>query len=424
MRRHSALLCAFLLFLSGSTAFADLAAIHQSALPQETAVLAALDDAQQLEPYSSSWYPKWPFSISQEEVARRLDKDFSFLSAALKNHPENLELQLLTGLVAHYAYNVDVPDSHDKAAHAFEQALSLAPGDMRARWFQASLMCQTDETLPGANEFLAIESSRPSDQLPAAFWNDYLECATVTNMPAHALQATTHLKKLQTHASKRREQLEQIAQNRFIPFDPAAKLEPKDVWYGSSSDADPKFTSTLCGVRVTAHGTWEINQIGWSNGSCVVYFSTGPYKATKRDLRPSILLLVQQPKEHETLNDYLQKFMKKGTFEPFTPAVCPATGCLAMKGVQPGMYGADGDGHGRIVAFERDQPEFPGLLFEAPQGPPKSGGAQGTSYYRPSQTRQRIPGKLYYLVVLDTAASIEELAGKDLDFFLQNLTVE
>jgi hypothetical protein len=45
-------------------------------------------------------------------------------------------------------------------------------------------------------------------------------------------------------------------------------------------------------------------------------------------------------------------------------------------------------------------------------------------YYRPSQTNQRIPGKLYYLVLLDVAASIEEPALKDYEFFLQNMIVE
>jgi len=88
------------------------------------------------------------------------------------------------------------------------------------------------------------------------------------------------------------------------------------------------------------------------------------------------------------------------------------------------MYGKDGDGHGRIVIFERDQPEFPGLIFEAPLEIPKSEGGEGPKIYRPNQTRQRMPGKLFYLVLLDTASSIEEPAVKDFDFFLQNLIVE
>ena len=64
------------------------------------------------------------------------------------------------------------------------------------------------------------------------------------------------------------------------------------------------------------------------------------------------------------------------------------------------------------------------MIFERPYEIPKSDGKDGLSYYRPNQTQQRIPGKLYYLVLLDTAASIEEPAVKDFNFFLENLTVE
>lgn len=79
---------------------------------------------------------------------------------------------------------------------------------------------------------------------------------------------------------------------------------------------------------------------------------------------------------------------------------------------------------GSFIVFKRDQPEYPGLIFESPYEIPKSDGKEGHSYYRPDQTQQRIPGKLYYLVLLDTAAPIEEPAMKDFDFFLENLTVE
>jgi hypothetical protein len=135
-------------------------------------------------------------------------------------------------------------------------------------------------------------------------------------------------------------------------------------------------------------------------------------------------MLVQQPKENETLQEFSKKFLKSGMFEPFTPARCPAATCIALKGVQPGMYKDDGDGHGRIVIFERDQPEFPGLTFEVPLSMPKSDAKESTHAYHPGQIQQRIPGKLYYVVLLDTAASIEEPAMKDFDFFLTNLTVE
>ena len=424
MRKSAALFFSLFLFFPAFPAFADIAAIHADRLPQETAVLAALDDAKQLEPYSHSFAFPWKFSIAKEEVATRLGKDLGFLTLAINDHPNNSELLLLTGLVARYAYNLDVPNSHDTALRVLGQAEKLAPSDVRAPWFRATLICQTMQPKPGGDEFLSIEDSHAWDQLPVAFWDDYMECAGVTNMPAHLLRASDHLEKLHAASSERRDALTEATRKRFDPFDPKKEYEPKEVWQGANKGENSEFTSTTWGVRLQTHGDWTINQLAMPKGSCLAYFSTGLYKATTRDLRPSVLLLVQRPTENETLQEYSKKFLKDGIPEPYTPVRCPAATCIAMKVRLPGIYEKDGDGHGRIVVFERDQPEFPGLIFEAPLQLPKSEGDEGTNFYQPNQIEQRIPGKLYYLVLLDTAASIEEPAMKDFDFFLQNLTVE
>jgi hypothetical protein len=142
------------------------------------------------------------------------------------------------------------------------------------------------------------------------------------------------------------------------------------------------------------------------------------------NLQPSILVAVQQPKEGESLEDYSKKFMDEGIFTPDPQLHCPVAACIALKNVQPGMYKKDGDGHGRTVLFERDQPEFPGLIFESAAVLPKVDASKGTQYFHPSLKQGRIPGKLFYLVVLDAAASIEEPAMQDFNFFLSNLTVE
>jgi hypothetical protein len=421
VRKNAALLFTFVLFFPASSVFADIAAIHADRLPQEMAVLAALDDVRQLEPYCHSWTFPWRFHIAKQDVTARLGKDLGLLTFALKNHSDNTELLLLTGLVASYANNLDIDGSHETALRVLGQAQKLAPSDVRAPWFHATLLCQTDKPSAGAEEMLSIEGSHAWDQLPAAFWNDYIECAGITNMPAHLLRAVDHLTKLHAPTSEVTAVLTETTPKRYDAFDPKKEYEPKVVWQGEDAGEDTKFTNTTCGVQFRAHGKWEVNQIGMAKGGCIANFSTGPYKATTRDLYPSVLLLIKQPEENETLQDFSKRFTKKGTFESFTPARCPSTACIAMKGVQPGMYKQDGDGHGRIVVFERDQPEFPGLIFELPRQLPKP---NGTLAYHPGQIQQRIPGKLFYLVLLDTAASIEEPAMKDFDFFLQNLTVE
>ncbi len=424
MRRNVVLLAVFLLYFSLPIFASDLSAIHANALPQETAVLAALDDARELEPYSKSWTMKWEYPIPKEDVVARLGKDLGFLTLAMKGHPDNAELALLTGLVARYAYNLDVDGSHDAAMSALGAAEKLAPGDFRAGWFRATLECQTRELKAGAEEFLAIESSHAWDALPAAFWQDYSNCTTIADLPAHTLRAVDHMEKLHAGDPSDFATLLDLAHNQIIAYDLKKKYEPKEVWAGQDVGADTVFTGTLCGVRLQVHGDWSIGRLDYANGSCVALFMTGPYQATTRGMRPSVMLLVQQPKENETLEVYAKKFQGHGTFEPFVPARCPAQSCIAFKGVQPGAYKSEGDGRPRMVFFEREQPEFPGLIFESPEALPESDANSGTQIYRPTPRQQRIPGKLFYLVALDTAASIEEPALKDFDFFLQNLTVE
>jgi hypothetical protein len=423
VRKIAVLLFASLLFCLAPLSRADVAAIHADRLPQEVTVLAALDDARELEPYSHSWTQPWRFPVAKEETATRLGKDLGFLAIALKSHPDNAELLLLTGLVASYAYNLDVDGSHEAALSALERARKLAPSDVRAQWFHATALCQTAQPKDGADEFLSIESSHAWEQLPAGYWNDFIECAAVTNIPAHLLRAVDHIEKLHAPPSEIRAVATEATRKRYEVFDPKKHYEPKELWHAEKIGENSEFTSTTCGVRLRTHGNWEINNLGLNGRGCVANFSTGPYKATTRDLSPSILVLVKQADENETLLDFAKKYAR-GLFGMFKPSRCPASECIALWGVQSGMYKKDGDGRGRIVVFERDQPEFPGLIFETPEGPPLSNGQESAQVFHPNQLQQRIPGKLYYLVLLDTASSIEEPAMEDFGFFLENLTVE
>jgi hypothetical protein len=424
MPRQVRVLIVLGLCLAGSRGFADIAAIHAGALPQETAVLAALDDARQLEPYSSFFAAQWNFPVTKDEVSARLGKDLGFLRAASNEHPDNGELLLLTGLVARYAYNVDVEHSLDTAMDAFEKAEKITPSDVRAPWFRSTLQCQTLEPVDGAKGFLTIEKAHDWQQLPAAFWDDYLECAMVTNMPAHALRASDHLKELHAPESHRRDSLAQMAAKRFDQVDLTKQYDPRAVWTSEKSGDDADFTSTACGVRVHAHEDWTVDQIGLNRGVCVVIFSTGPYQATTRQLKPSVMLMVGPPKGGESLEEFAVRMIKRGSLDVSGRIACPLTPCLIFKANQGGMYGKDGEGKGRLVAFERDEPPYPGLALEAPHQMPKADEKAGAQYYRPGQTKQRIAGKLYYVVLLDTASSIEQPALKDFDFFLKNLVVE
>jgi hypothetical protein len=420
-RTTSLLLFTLLPFCGG--AHAQLAAIHRDRVPQTAVVQSAIDDAQELEPYVAQWTPKWQYPVTKEQTAARLGMDLGALEAASRENPANEELLLLTALVAHYAYNVDVEHSGEAVLPNLAAAEKLGGADIRPAWFRADFECQTDQAARGAEDFMALENAHAWNTLPASFWDQYEQCAAVTNMPAHLLRAADHLTQMSAEMTPDRKFYADLGRGRFDAVDLKKSYEPRQVWSAQDEGATIEFTATACGLRMLVPEAWKVDRMDLEKGSCVVLLGTGPYAAPRGPLAPEILVIVKQPEGNETLEAFEGRFTKKGTFTAMTAPYCPAASCLAVEGVLPGAYHKDGDGHPRIVVFERDQPDYPGLLFEAPVSPQPSK-ADEPQYFRPSQTLQRMPGKLYYLVTLDTASSIEQDAMKGFEFFMKNLVVE
>jgi hypothetical protein len=413
-----------ILLASSIPAYAGLANIHRDKLPQTEPILSALDDAQQLESYVDHWSPNWDYPLSKQTAAERLGKDLGFLEAAEKEHPDNEELLLLTALVAHYAYNVDVKSSDQTFMQSMADAAKLDPSDFRTEWFRADFFCQTLQPDRGANAFLALEAGRRWQDLPAGFWDNYLACAMLTQMLAHALRAADHLAELNAAPNNMRSIRITAAKNAFVPVDSSKTYAADQAGYATNTGSDLEITSAACGLRFRVHENWIPERFEISKGTCVIILAVGPYQAPRGPLAPNILILVRKSDGQETLADFLHLFTKNGTFNSTEALHCPASACLAMNGIQPGRYGKDGDSLPRVVAFERDQPTYPGLLFETPEKPPSDPKVEGPQRFRPTQTLQRMPGKLYYLITLDTASSIEPQAVTDFDFFLQHVQVE
>lgn len=389
-------------------------------------MLGSLDDARLMEPYSRYWSAQWQFDLPKEEVGAHLSKDLAFLNLALKSHPENVELLLLTGLVAHYAANVDVQGEVELSLQAFNQAQKLRPEEIRAPWFRGSLYCQTAQLKRGAEDFLGIEKSHAWEKLPASFWLDYMECAALSNMPMHVLRTEDHLVHLQAPASRLREVVVETARKRIDPFDPGKKYEAKEAWQGENAGEDTVFTSTSCGLQLRPRGNWQLKDLGLGKSGCLARFGPGPYRGSHSKVDAEIVVVAKQPAANETLLEYATSFPQAA--EPdssvLASAHCPVTICMARKGIQAGAYGKNGDGHIFLLAFEREEPVFPGLIFESPLEVPQSNSGEGYMYFHPRQVQGRIPGKLFYVVLLSTASSAEKASLTDLDAFLARMTVE
>src|SRR5437879_4278487 len=125
----------FLLLLFSLPSFSQLGQINRSKLPQDKSVSEAFDRALQYESMVRDWQPQWKFATPEKTVSEVLKTSLQHLVAAEASAPKNEELFVLTGLVAHFAYNVDVKDSPEIVFTSLARAQELQKQDYRTDWF-------------------------------------------------------------------------------------------------------------------------------------------------------------------------------------------------------------------------------------------------------------------------------------------------
>jgi hypothetical protein len=422
-QRYRSIAVVLVLASTTSTAFGSLKDLRRDLLPKTESVERAYAEAIAVERYASAWANTWEYDTPKVKVASTLKDSLDRLQQAAASAPDNTELLLLTGLVAHYAYNVDVKGADEVALRSLQRAHQLSSDDYCPQWFLGNLRCQGDSVKDGMSEFLAVENRLAWDRLPPDFWDDYLYCASMANMPAHVLRAGAHLRKLNAPRSESREFLLQTAQKRFKPTDLNANYTGKEVWESISSDSRPVFTSTLCGFSFSPMAEWRLRRLEVQKGLCVAQMATGPHNGKAGNVAPSVTVIARQAQPGETLADFMKLFMSYPSPHAVQVSHCPAQECLAYEAVVPNAYGDKGNGHPVVTVFKRDPPEFPGLLLEEPTAPESSQKAS-VSVFHPHEHLRRMDGTLYYLVMLDTADSVLDDAKKDYDTLITSLHAE
>lgn len=416
-------LALFAILFAGTPAMASLRDIHREKLPQDASVLKVFSDVSGVEDMVKIWHDPWKFETPRTKVAALLKTSLDKLVKADNSAPGNEELELLTGLVATYAYNADVSGSHDLATSVLAKAQKLAPDDYRSEWFLGNLQCQTLELKQGMVRLLAIESSSKWDRLSAGFWDNYLYCAYATKMPAHVLRAGAYITKLNGDPSKERDFIVDAARKLFVSPDPEKNYSSEAIWLGEDPGSTFSLTNTMFGVHVSFTSTWKSKLGDLLNGISTVQLQTGPHPGKTGGVTPNILLFMRAPRAGETLPDFVKSLMPGSSPKPIAAPVCPVEECLAFGDDKPTVYADEGGGHAIVIVFQRQSPEFPGLLFEKPSAPPAPG-KDKTTYSRPNDRIHRLDGTLYYLVLLDFADSVAKDAKADYEAFLKSMVVE
>ncbi|HZQ44105.1 MAG TPA: hypothetical protein VFA99_12695 [Acidobacteriaceae bacterium] len=402
--------------------------IDSAKLPQTSSVQAAFRSAQDLEPYAQAWTTKWNYDVPETQVQDKLSDDLNILSKALQSDPSNHELQLLTGLVAHFAYNVSDDAAFQVAVDDLTKAAAADPSDIRGEWFLGIHQCQSLQVVDGMNRLLKLEEKFKNP--PADFWGDYITCATVAMLPAHTLRAIDRAI-ANGQPGDGYSELTQIANSRYKNGDLTKPIPAHDAWADDPQpNARDPFTSYLCGASFIVDAKSDIHVPDISAGTCAV---TASPPAKKGEPAPTFLFMVKTPTPGQSLDNFVRSYLKSNDADtgsdknqvklaPELP--CPVERCLSFDIFAPGIYWKQGGAHILVEAFERDQPRYDGLPFEKPQGPLMREGQHGRAYFRAEPRFHRIGGKLYYLVLLDSNQQIFAASKAEFDEFLKSIVVE
>ena len=400
---------------------AQIKQIDRAELPQDAAVQQVYTDLLPIDTFARAYEQTWRFPVSKLEVASRLQSGFEILISAQKKAPENTELQLFTGLVAHLAYNVDIEKAYDPAMALLGP---LASSDVRAAWFLGVQRCQSNDPVGGMELLLGVEAS--SRTLPRNFWQDYASCSSVTNMPVHTVRAYDNARKLGDGTSVD-SQMEQIARKHLQESDSAKTYPAKQVWYANQRGDSVRFVSNVCGESFATKPTAHVDVRDVAKGSCTITIETDAYPNRHGKSTATLLLLTQAAAQGETLEAYSEKLLSSPRYADKKPVQlqCPVSRCIAYEIVTNKLYGSEGGGHLLALFYESDQPVYPGLRFEEPQPLPTqpSPGKEPVFYHR-DEALQRFRGTLFTFIALDANRDIFPRAHVDFESLVSSLVVD
>jgi hypothetical protein len=414
-----------LIFLFATSAFSQVRQIDRAKLPQDSAVQHAYTDLLPIDQFARTSETTWRFPIPREQVASHFLAALHTLEKAQQQSPDNKELQLLTGLVAHLAYNLGIEEAYDPAQNLLQP---LTKEDFRAAWFFGIHQCQTNSSIAGMQRLLHVEASSAS--LPGAFWQDYANCASATNMPFHAVRAYDNARKIPDGLPVN-ERLEQIARDRIKPSSITTSYPVEQAWSTEKTAAN-RFTSSLCGMSFTTRPSFHLNIGNVAMGTCPVTLSTEQYPSRYGPSSASLLLVTQAAKPGESLEAFSQRilaaFSKGELKDPHRaekaalPGIqCPVATCLTFEIVTNKQYKAEGGAHLLAVFFQSEQPPYSGLRFETPQPLANLG---ETASFRPEEVLQRFNGTLYTCITLDANQDIYPRARVDFADLIKSLAVD
>jgi hypothetical protein len=379
-------------------------------------------NAFELEPLAKEWSSEWKHSVPKEQVIDLAKKTMGIIDDVLKDKPNHAEMLIFKGLMAYYAYNLDLREYNDIAEKSFKAAQALVPEDIRPTWFLGKHFTLSARPALGMQTITPIIKKNKPEQLPSRFWGDYAYCAYLAAMPSSALMGIDYSEKTAGVMSPGAKLIRDTVQSRMIIPSENKEYDYKTIWSFEKTEPNIRFTNRMFGFYFTCPGEWNIGFGNAKNGKCGVRLGLPGKKGA---VTPNINIIAETAKENPKLEDFMKKYLPaKIDFQKVSDDL-KVPGAVAVEGVVKKYYKKRQSARLLAIVLSRQQPAYPGVALEHPiELPLNKQGEPKPQFFRAREVFARFNHPIYYMIVLDAPESAYPAARKELDMFLSGFFAE
>jgi hypothetical protein len=418
-----ALICFFITtFISIQSAYGGhLEHINLDRLPQDVYFLNNMAKMKELEPYVEDWVYEWNFKIGKDEVINEIKKLHLEIDRYLENDSSNGELFLYSGLVAHYAYNLDLQEYWELAEANLLKAKELMKNDFRPDWFLGLHYVKSEQAKEGMNLFLNIASERDIEN--GLFWEDYAFSAYSSQMLQNTVMGLDKAKEIHRKDSQYEKLFGKKIRKKFVVPGNNSKLEVKKLWTLSKSDSLINFACFPLGYKLSVPLHWRVQPFPYQKRTAGFYIEIEPIKGIKGDVISTMTIFAHVAKKKESIEDFMKKFVKSD-FDLNEYELDLGLNEFSYVYTDSNVYSEEGGARVLLACFERDEPKYSGVKLEEPRE--LSNTSSGVQYYGLDTDKvfSRFKGRLFYVIVLECSESIFDKSLSEFNRTLKSFVVE
>lgn len=421
-------LISLILFLSfvALTISAQFYHIDFSTFPESPDYRSKVDEFFSIYNIVAIWTAQWNYDVPKEKAAGMLVSLIDETDKMIRSQKtENEELLLFRALLKHCCYNLDVGSYHLEIITELEALKKKYPADYRPCWLLANHFSHAVMPFEAMEEFDYLLHDLGGNKFAVDLIQDYIGAAFFALLYSRCQVIIDQI--ADANAIEDKEEISSLypAIQRQLQNPPVgAELSGDMIYRILDREEESGLLSRPFGIWIPLEEDWKIAPAEISKEGIWTFsfsFVLQNKKGAKITSNVTILCLVNPARGYEVFRDAMKTKLKNvktdDGYEPHWDGEF-------WEFSDPELYPEMGGGHGLILSVNRPEPEYKGIVIEAPAKIFLPKGKSGVQYYTLNDGYTRYDGEIYYMIMLDTCEDVYDEARKIFLAFLDKLLLD